>query len=85
MIKYKIRKGKREKGKGRTDEIPDHGVTFPGLERKLLMVHSLGVKLGERVGRTAKRGVHGPIYLVEAGSDRFPLLGHGEGIKLLLR
>uniref|UniRef100_A0A0A0K6C3 Uncharacterized protein n=1 Tax=Cucumis sativus TaxID=3659 RepID=A0A0A0K6C3_CUCSA len=72
-------------GKGGADEIPDHGVTFTGLKRKLLVVHSLGVKLGERVSRTAKRGVHGPIYLVEAGGDRFPLLGHDEGINLLLR
>ena len=69
----------RFNGGEKTDEIPDHGVTFSGLERKLLVVHGLGIKLGERVGRTAKGGVHGPIYLVEAGSDGFPLLGHGGG------
>ncbi|KAG6592203.1 hypothetical protein SDJN03_14549, partial [Cucurbita argyrosperma subsp. sororia] len=61
MIKSKRR---REK-----DEIPHHRMTFSGLKRKLLVVHSLGVKLRERVGPAAKRGVHGPIYLVEAGSD----------------
>lgn len=54
-------------------------MTFSGLERKLLVVHRLGVKLGEGVSRSGKRGVHGPIYLVEAGGDRFPLLGHHGG------
>ena len=40
------------------------------------MVHGLGVELGERVGRAAKRRVHGPIHLVQARRHGLPLLRH---------
>jgi len=51
-------------------------VAFAGLEGELLVVHGLGVELGERVGRAAKRRVHGPIHLVQARRYGLPLLRH---------
>ena len=52
-------------------------MAFTGLERESLVVHGLGVKLGERVSGAAESGVHASIHLVQARGIRFPLLRHG--------
>lgn len=41
-------------------------MTFTGLEGEALVVHGLGVKLGEGVGGAAEGRVHATIHLVQA-------------------
>lgn len=52
-------------------------MALAGLEGDFLLVHGLGVQLGERVGRAAEGGVERPIHLVKARRVRFPLPRHG--------
>jgi hypothetical protein len=72
-IYYYVRKENEERANQR--------VTFTGLEGEALVVHGLGVELGEGVGGAAERRVHTTIHLVQARGVGLPLLRHGRWVK----
>ena len=72
-IYYYVRKENEEQANQR--------VTFTGLEGEALVVHGLGVELGEGVGGAAERRVHATIHLVQARGVGLPLLRHGRWVK----
>lgn len=51
-------------------------MAFTGLEGEFLLIHGMGVEMGEGVGGAAEGGVHGAIHFVEARSHRLSLLRH---------
>lgn len=65
--------GRREERRG---EGGDQSVAFTGLEGEFLLIHGMGVEMGEGVGGAAEGGVHGAIHFVEARSHRLSLLRH---------
>jgi hypothetical protein len=75
-IYYYVRKENEERANQR--------VTFTGLEGEALVVHGLGVELGEGVGGAAECRVHATIHLVQARGVGLPLLRHGRWVKFFL-
>jgi len=68
-----MEKDKKQRKRG---ELYYEGVAFAGVEGELLVVHGVGVELGEGIGGGAEGGIEGPIDLVEAGCDGLALLRH---------
>lgn len=51
-------------------------MAFTGLKGKLLLIHSLTIKLGKRIGSATKRRIHGSIHLIDTRCHRLPFLRH---------